>query len=164
MSSKTCGNCGETFPATTEYFHRDGIKLYSRCKTCKNQYSRKSYNKNKKEHNAKRVQREKKRYTEDAAYKLKRNLSRRLNHCMRKDGESILNFIGCSINEAKRHIEKQFTEGMSWDNYGEWHVDHIRPCSSFNFSNKVEAEACFHYTNLQPLWAEDNIRKADHYV
>jgi len=44
---------------------------------------------------------------------------------------------------------------------GEWHIDHIRPCSSFNFINEEEQKACFHYSNLQPLWAEDNIKKSD---
>lgn len=48
---------------------------------------------------------------------------------------------------------------MSWDNYGERHVDHIKPCAKFDLSKPDEQRACFHYTNLQPLWAKDNIAK-----
>jgi HNH endonuclease. len=50
---------------------------------------------------------------------------------------------------------------MSWDNYGRdgWHIDHIRPCASFDLTDPEQQRQCFHYTNLQPLWAADNIRK-----
>jgi hypothetical protein len=72
--------------------------------------------------------------------------------------------IGCSIEELKRHLEKQFKDGMSWNNYGEWHVDHIIPCAMFDLTNEEELRKCFHYTNLQPLWAEENIRKSSKYI
>ena len=52
---------------------------------------------------------------------------------------------------------------MSWGNYGKWHVDHIRPCASFNLVNEEEQKKCFHYTNLQPLWAKDNLSKGSKY-
>lgn len=61
------------------------------------------------------------------------------------------------------HLEAQFAEGMSWDNYGEWHVDHIKPCALFNLLLADEQEACFHYTNLQPLWGPDNCSKGARY-
>ena len=48
---------------------------------------------------------------------------------------------------------------MSWDNYGDWHVDHIRPCASFDLTNEDEQRICFHYKNLQPLWGPDNLEK-----
>ena len=59
------------------------------------------------------------------------------------------------------HLEKQFQPGMSWDNHGYdgWHVDHIRPCASFDLTDEEQVRKCFHYTNLQPLWAKDNLRK-----
>ena len=50
---------------------------------------------------------------------------------------------------------------MNWDNYGQWHIDHIRPCASFNLLDPIEQKICFHYTNLQPLWAEDNLKKSN---
>ena len=67
-------------------------------------------------------------------------------------------WIGCSPEELKAHFESLFTEGMTWDNYGEWHVDHIRPVASFSAE---EWEQINHYTNLQPLWAKDNLSKGD---
>ncbi len=68
---------------------------------------------------------------------------------------------GCTIKELMAHLEAQFTDGMTWDNYGEggWAVDHIRPCASFDLTDPEQQRQCFHYSNLQPLWAADNIRK-----
>lgn len=74
-----------------------------------------------------------------------------------------IELIGCSIEELKSHLESLFTEGMSWENYGEWHVDHKRPCASFDLTKEEEQKLCFHYTNLQPLWALDNIKKNSFY-
>jgi hypothetical protein len=67
--------------------------------------------------------------------------------------------VGCSWKELKSHLENQFTDGMSWNNYGEWHVDHKIPLASA----KSITEICKlnHYTNLQPLWKEDNLKKGD---
>ena len=70
-----------------------------------------------------------------------------------------LELLGCSVAELKQHLEKKFTEGMSFDNYGKWHIDHIRPCAKFDLSKGEEQKKCFHYTNLQPLWAEENLKK-----
>jgi hypothetical protein len=69
--------------------------------------------------------------------------------------------MGCSIAYAYAYLEAQFAEGMSWENYGEWHIDHIRPCASFDLEDPVQQRECFHYTNLQPLWAKDNLSKSD---
>lgn len=69
--------------------------------------------------------------------------------------------IGCSIPKLKKHLEKQFKQGMNWNNYGKWHVDHIKPCASYDLSKPEEQRKCFHYTNLQPLWAEENFRKGN---
>lgn len=74
-----------------------------------------------------------------------------------------LELVGCSIDELKIHLENQFKNGMSWDNYGYygWHIDHIKPCASFDLTNPEEQRKCFHYTNLQPLWANDNFKKSN---
>lgn len=70
-------------------------------------------------------------------------------------------FLGYTLSELRAHIERQFTRGMTWKNYGQWHVDHIVPLSAFNFETSrdpafVEAWAL---TNLRPLWAKENLRK-----
>ena len=61
-------------------------------------------------------------------------------------------------------MTKHKTEGMSWENHGDWHVDHIRPCCSYDLTIEEEQKKCFHYTNLQPLWAEENLSKGGAYT
>ena len=68
--------------------------------------------------------------------------------------------VGCDKNDLVKHLESQFTEGMSWDNYGEWCVDHRRPCCSFDFKDPDQQKECFHYSNLQPMWKKANCSKA----
>ncbi len=87
------------------------------------------------------------------------NLRTRIYHSLVGRKCSMMNLVGCSAKELREHLESQFTEGMTWDNYGEWHVDHIRPCASFDLSCVEQQRECFHYTNLQPLWAKDNLSK-----
>ena len=99
----------------------------------------------------------------DMSYRILCNLRNRLWYAMRgtKKPVSIMRVIGCSIEFFKDYMEHQFQPGMSWDNYGYngWHIDHIRPCASFDLRKKKEQIACFHYTNLQPLWAKENLQK-----
>ena len=76
--------------------------------------------------------------------------------------------LGCKFAFAREHIEKQFTEGMTWENHGLgegfWHIDHIKSIASFkHLDTPHEQRQCFHYTNLQPLWSGDNLRKHAHY-
>jgi hypothetical protein len=77
--------------------------------------------------------------------------------------ESTLKLLGCSLNHLIKHLESKFNSGMSWKNYGYygWHIDHIKPCASFDLSKPSEQRKCFHYSNLQPLWAKDNLSKND---
>ena len=64
--------------------------------------------------------------------------------------------LGCSIDDARKHIENQFKPGMSWLNHGEWEIDHIIPVSSFDLKSPEEQKKAFHYTNLQPLIKQEN--------
>jgi hypothetical protein len=76
-----------------------------------------------------------------------------------KKKSSMVELLGCTIDKFRIHLENQFTKNMTWNNHGEWHIDHRRPCASFNLSNEHEQKMCFHFTNLQPLWAKDNLSK-----
>tara|TARA_R110002126_G_C10227527_1_gene479687 strand:- start:51 stop:635 length:585 start_codon:yes stop_codon:yes gene_type:complete len=73
--------------------------------------------------------------------------------------DSTINILGCTIEELWIHLESKFTEGMTRQNHGKWHVDHIIPCASFDLTKPEQQVKCFHYTNLQPLWALDNLKK-----
>ncbi len=77
--------------------------------------------------------------------------------------EPIDGLVGCSLAKLKKHIEKQFTGGMTWENYGAWHCDHIKPVASYDVDDPEQLQECFNYTNLQPLWAADNIQKGSKY-
>jgi len=89
------------------------------------------------------------------------NLRSRVVDCIKKDVKAAATkeLLGCSIEEFKSHIESQFTEGMSWSNYGEWHIDHIKPVASYNLLDPDQQRECFNYNNMQPLWASDNWKK-----
>ncbi len=97
--------------------------------------------------------------------RITKNLRKRIWDALQGNGntksDTTEKLLGCTIKEFMRHLERQFTVGMTWDNYGEWHVDHIRPCASFELSSPAQQKICFHHVNLQPLWALDNIRKRD---
>jgi hypothetical protein len=92
-------------------------------------------------------------------------LSERLRDRLRKaikgnyKSGSAVSDLGCSIGEFKLYIENQFEEGMTWNNYGKWHLDHVIPLSSFDLTNRMEfLEAC-NWLNIRPLWAIDNLRR-----
>jgi len=102
------------------------------------------------------------RIEEDSGYKILVRYRTRLYKALKGISKSkcTKDLIGCSIEELKVYLENQFKNGMSWDNYGEWHVDHIKPCITFDFTKEEEQKKCFNYTNLQPLWACDNLKKS----
>jgi hypothetical protein len=168
---------------------KDGLTTY--CKCCSKEYRRLRYINNREEelninkkwaekNKEKRSQDAKKRYQqnkerlnaidrqktkEDPIYKIKKNLRRRILHAIKDNYKSdkTMNLIGCSIEEFMKYIETKFQVGMTWENHGVngWHIDHIVPCSSFDLREDKQQKQCFHYTNLQPLWAKDNWSKGD---
>lgn len=101
----------------------------------------------------------------DELFKLSGNVRKRLNKFFKvknfKKSNKTIDIVGCTPQELKTHLERQFQDGMSWDNYGfyGWHIDHIIPLSSAQ--NEEEIYKLCHYTNLQPLWAKDNLSKGD---
>lgn len=99
----------------------------------------------------------------DPEYALKCRLRSRLYKSLKGLTKSFssVDAVGCSILNLRKHIESLWDTDMSWDNYGEWHIDHIKPCNSLDLSKPHEIQKCFHYSNLQPLWAKDNLIKSD---
>lgn len=96
----------------------------------------------------------------DPSYRIQCSLRVRMKDAIKhKRNRSSLELLGCSIDVVCLHIESLFKEEMTWENYGEWHIDHIRPCASFDLGDKDQQKRCFHYTNLQPLWALENMSK-----
>ena len=167
---KKCKKCRVEKPHTAEFFHRHSKKkdgtdyLHPECRTCRNRYLNQRYKdpEVRKEQNEYYKEYNRNRRAVDPSYKIRGNLSTRIYLALR-DGsksDSMLNLLGCSIEELWRHLESQFTDGMTRSNYGEWHVDHIKPCCSFDLSDELQQRKCFHYSNLQPLWAKDNLRKS----
>ena len=103
----------------------------------------------------------------DVNYRLRRTLPTRIRTAIKNasgdKSTSSTKLLGCSIDQVRKHLETLFKDGMSWDNHGDWHIDHIKPCVAFDLTDPEQQRECFHYTNLQPLWAEDNLQKAGRY-
>lgn len=178
---KTCCRCG-----CEKEDHLFGIikyknKLTSSCKLCNNAYHRERYPKEK-EKKSNYYQQNKQRFKENCKKwrndnveyvreynreknlrpenKLRKNVSKRIKRLFSYP-QSTSKLLGCSGQFLKEYLEAKFVDGMTWDNYGfyGWHMDHIRPIASFDLNNEAEVKECFHYTNLQPLWAKDNLSK-----
>ena len=101
----------------------------------------------------------------DINYKLATILRSQISKVLKHNSKSksTIKLLGCEIIDFKQHLKSHFQCGMSWSNYGKWHIDHIRPCASFDLSKPSQQRKCFHYTNLQPLWAHDNLCKGKIY-
>ena len=99
---------------------------------------------------------------EDIEFKLTSNLRNLIRSAIKRGGgiKSIKSetLIGCSIKECREHLEQQFRDGMEWDNWDleGWHIDHIRPCNSFNMEEEEQQRVAFNWRNLSPLWSKDN--------
>jgi len=153
----TCKECGKKY-----------YRIYY--KTHKEEQSKKRKGYFKKYNSSKIAKDRKRNYKKTVKARLVNNLRTRIHHALKglTKSKKTLQLIGCTVEQLKYHLEKHFKEGMTWDNYGsgingrgmkEWHVDHIKPCASFDLSKPEEQRKCFHYSNLQPLWATENIKK-----
>jgi hypothetical protein len=108
----------------------------------------------------------KNRYNTNPQFKLRIILGNRLNEVLKKNKtyktSNIITLLGCTLDEVKQHLEKQFINGMSWENHGDcWEIDHIIPCDFFDLTNIYDQQRCFHYVNLQPLNKTENRIKSN---
>lgn len=95
-------------------------------------------------------------------FRIARNLRARIRGVLKGKNKSAhtLELLGCSYIDCWKYLQNQFKPGMTKENYGTvWNLDHIRPCASFDLSKESEQKTCFHYTNLQPLFVEENRKK-----
>ncbi|RLF65297.1 MAG: hypothetical protein DRN30_04235 [Thermoplasmata archaeon] len=99
----------------------------------------------------------------DVQYKIAENLRSRLGSALkgRSKSKSTLELLGCTVENLIKHLESQFKPGMSWDNYGSWHIDHIIPISSYDLTIESQQFSACNFTNLQPLWALENKQKSN---
>ena len=105
------------------------------------------------------------RWKYDIQYKLSKTLKGRLLEALKvqffKKTYKAEFLLGCSIKECKQYIESQWLPGMSWNNHTAkgWHIDHIKPVDTFDLTDPEQQKICFHYTNLRPLWATENLSR-----
>jgi len=170
---------------------RNPYGLKSRCKVCviasNKKYaqnnpekvkarSRKCWEKNREKYNArhrkrnqrpevkkKRNARLRERRNTDPQFKLANSLRCLTYQALRGNikSASTIALLGCSISHLIEHLEKQFQPGMTWENKGTWHLDHMMPVASFDLSDPEQQRQCCHYTNFQPMWGRENIIKGD---
>lgn len=174
-----CFSCKINKPS--DDFHRNKRKvkgIESVCKECRRDISKNDYKTRKEtikqkarsyyEHNKETIlkaqlKRQKERLKEDPRYALTRRLRNRLYYALKnkswKKDTHFSDYIGCDQEFLVKHIENQFKDGMTWDNKGLWDIDHIIPLSSA--TTQEEMYKLCHYTNLQPLWTIDNIKKGN---
>lgn len=166
----SCNDCLDNFHKEYRGLHREKAKKVTKDWIENNlERSRKSVRKWRKENieyaRKKEVEYKIKRLKTDHFFRMVHNLRRRMLHALKdkvKFDKSI-SLIGCNREFLRKHLESQFTEGMTWENHGrgddKWHVDHIKPCDSFDLTQESEQYKCFNYTNLQPMWQPQNLSK-----
>lgn len=145
------------------------IKAYDKFRNIRDKDKRskcrmKYYYKNKKIIIIKNSKYASKRRKKDLNFKLLINLRRRILLALKGKSKSdnTMNLLGVkNVEFVWAYLEKQFKPGMTKENHGKWHIDHIIPCSSFDLTKPEEQAKCFHYTNLQPLWARENLSKGN---
>lgn len=153
------------YPATRQKWAKENGKKY------RMQHTEEISQRNKlwKKKNPDQVKINRRKYEQNPWVKIRQRLRRRILYALRvarvQKRNSTLELTGCSAQELQKYIASKFQPGMTWDALmrGQIHIDHIRPCSSFDLTNLEQQKKCFHYTNLQPLWAKDNIMKSNKY-
>lgn len=155
----------------SEYWKRPEVIARRRAREQQYKETRRRYRKNlvlTEEQKTKRAERRnayrKDRKANDPQFRVIQRLRERVHVALRRKGTEkkcqTMDSIGCSASFVVAYLETRFQPGMTWDNYGTaWHIDHVKPLASFDLSKKSEQLKANHYTNLQPMWAEENLSK-----
>ena len=166
---KTCKKCGETKELTDFYANSSMIgNREGTCKDCRRGKFRKRYQSDaahRRTHNKRCAARQSVRYHEDEAFRLITLLRCRTRNALNgraKAGKTI-DMLGCTPEFLKAHLESLFTDGMAWGQRGKWAIDHRLPIAAFDLTDHKHQRYAFHWSNLQPLWAEVNLHKSDKY-
>ena len=192
MGEKRCTKCGETKPLDEFYLSKrmkDGHGCW--CKKCLREWYKGDLEKHREQsqnwrkrhpekykecyQNWRKRHPEKYRESYLAAGKKRRStpdgklndvVSREIRKSMkqgRKNGRNWEELVGYTIGKLMKHLEKQFKDGMSWDNHGKWHIDHKVPISAFNYKtpDDIDFKKCWALKNLQPMWSNENIKKSN---
>ena len=176
-TTKLCNNCKKE--KLTSDFYMNGIRPAYICKECALTHARKIYSdkketikarckayrdKNRKSITKKHTEYVKNRKKVDPAFKLGTAIRNHIYQFLKlgKKNRSI-KYLGCTLEELRAHLESKFEPGMTWENHGRngWHIDHIYPLSKTDINNEEAIMKTLHYTNLQPLWFKDNIKKGN---
>jgi hypothetical protein len=161
---KNCCTCKRWQPLTNYNFSEDHWdKLRNDCKDCLKKY-RKNSATSLLQSFRKSVVTEIARKKNDPAFKLRSRLGSALKNQNAIKSNKTMELVGCTIPFLRGYLEAKFKDDMTWENHGEWHIDHIKPCASFNLLDDEEQKKCFHYKNLQPLWADENLSKGNKYI
>ena len=178
----SCKKCNKKQHKESNKKYREKVKNTNWYKEQKKSYRKKYYieNKSKEYKNHKKWLNENRevrrkhynnfyeKHKEDINFRLKLNIRNRIKNSLRskktRKDNTTTEYIGCSFDFYRQYLEERFKDGMSWDNYGEWHIDHIKPLSLFDFNDEKELKEAFHYTNTQPLWAKENLSKGIKYA
>jgi len=188
LEYKRCSKCKE-IKSVNEFFKDKRSKngYQSHCKKCLKEYYKNNVDKRKlywKEYCKNNIEKIKKYHREycknnarkiieyiktrirtDPKFRLNRKISKAIWRSIRqnKNGKYWEKIVDFTLKDLRIHLEKQFKPGMTWNNYGKWHIDHKKPFASFNFSSYEDPEfkKCWALENLQPLWAEENFSKGN---
>jgi hypothetical protein len=119
------------------------------------------YYKNSKKLNQNKIKYRNEVYAKDPYFRLYTCIRTRINKVIKNNikCKSTIDLLGIDIKGLWKHLKSKFKPGMTKENHGLWHIDHIIPCASFDLTKKKQQVKCFHYTNLQPLWAYQNLSK-----
>jgi len=165
--TKICSVCNDNKTLDEYFVAKCKGTIRAACKECLSKDRKEYYQANKKQINKQTSDYKVARCKVDPEFKILKTLRTRLWHALKNQKADkkyrTKQLTGCELPFLKGFLEAKFTEGMSWENHGEWHLDHIKPCCSFDLKNEEEQKKCFHYTNLQPLWAVENLSKGGKY-